>query len=144
MPTERETALTTLAAAVGTALGVTVTRESDIALDHLLRGTPRVVLGDGTISDSTPFFSPLTYEIIRRAELRIAYAAATEALRDSGIDAVLLTIGATIRGNRTLGGAVEWAECQPPEADSAEMDGAARVVLLPVDLTYTTADLAAA
>ena len=57
------------------------------------------------------------------------------------LDALLIDVAAAIVGDRTLGGAVEWAQPGAPSFDDAEAEGAAaaRATSIPVTLFFTVA-----
>jgi hypothetical protein len=100
-----------------------------------------VVLRDGETIEETPILSPLTWAIEHRAEVEITVPGATPAARVALLDALLVDIAAAITTDRTLGGAVEWAQPGAPEFQDVEFEGAAaaRAALLPVTLSFTVA-----
>jgi hypothetical protein len=94
-----------------------------------------VVVRDGETVEETPILSPLSWAVEHRAEVEVV--AATSAL----LDALLVDIAAAIAGDRTLGGAVEWAGPGAPSFDDAETEGAAaaRAASVLVTLSFTVA-----
>ena len=100
-----------------------------------------VVLRDGETVEETAILSPLAYAIEHRADIEVTVAGATPAARNALLDALLVDIAAGITGNRTLGGAVEWAAPGAPTFDDVEFEGAApaRAASIPVTLFYTVA-----
>ena len=94
-----------------------------------------VVLRDGETVEETPILSPLAWQIEHRAVVEVV-AANTPLL-----DALLVEIGAAITADRTLGGAVEWAQPGAPSFDDVETEGAAaaRAAAIPVTLVFTVA-----
>jgi hypothetical protein len=94
-----------------------------------------VVLRDGETVEETPILSPLAWQIEHRAVVEVV--AASTAL----LDALLVEIGAAITADRTLGGAVEWAQPGAPSFDDVETEGAAaaRAAAIPVTLVFTVA-----
>jgi len=71
----------------------------------------------------------------------VTVAGTTPAARTTLLDALLVDIGAAITGDRTLGGAVEWAQPGAPDFEDVEVDGAAaaRAATIPVTLVFTAA-----
>ncbi|MDI3309538.1 MAG: hypothetical protein QJR07_20900, partial [Acetobacteraceae bacterium] len=73
-----------------------------------------VVLRDGETAEETPLLSPLAWAVEHRAEVEVSVAGATPAARAALLDALLAAIAAAIAADRTLGGAVEWAQPGSP------------------------------
>ena len=94
-----------------------------------------VVLRDGETVEETPILSPLAWQIEHRTMVEVV--AGSTAL----LDALLVDIGAAIAADRTLGGAVEWAQPGAPAFDDVETEGAAasRAAAIPVTLIFTVA-----
>jgi hypothetical protein len=89
----------------------------------------------------TAILSPLAFAIEHRGEVEVTAGGATPAARSALLDALLVDIGAAITADRTLGGAVEWAQPGSPEFQDVEFEGAAaaRAALVPVTLWFTVA-----
>jgi len=140
----RETALAALHARLQTALAARspapMVLRNETVPQRLLPGG-LVVLRDGTMVEETPILSPLAWQIEHRAEVEVAAAGATPAARAALLDALLLAIAAALTTDRTLGGAVEWAQPGAPEFGDVEFEGAAaaRAASLPVTLWFTAA-----
>jgi len=100
-----------------------------------------VVLRDGETVEETPLLSPLAWAVEHRAEVEVIVAGATPAARAALLDALLADIAAAIAADRTLGGAVEWAQPSSPGFEDVEVEGAAaaRGALVPVTLWFTAA-----
>jgi hypothetical protein len=100
-----------------------------------------VMLRDGETVEETAILSPLAFAIEHRAEIEVAVTGATPAARNALLDALLVDIGAAVLADRTLGGAVEWAQPGAPEFEDVEFEGAAaaRAALVPVTLSFTVA-----
>jgi hypothetical protein len=100
-----------------------------------------VVVRDGETTQETPILSPLSWGIEHRAEVEVTVAGATPAARATLLDALLVDIAAAITTDRTLGGAVEWAQPGAPEFEDVEFEGAAaaRAARVPVTLFFTVA-----
>lgn len=140
----RELAMTGLREVLETATQLDVHRATDIPLSaQEASEVSQIWLGEGD-AIIEPMFSPLLYSVTRTAEVRLLVTGADEAVRDAETDRLLGLIGSQFLGDRTLGGVVEFAELNPPIFDVSEANGAARVALLPVVLTYTTPDPAGA
>jgi hypothetical protein len=105
-----------------------------------------VVLRDGNTVEETAILSPLSWAIEHRAEIEITVAGATSAARNALLDALLVAIGEAITADRSLCGAVEWAQPGAAEFQDTEFEGAtsARCALVPVTLWFTTAGSALA
>ena len=100
-----------------------------------------IVLRDGETVEETAILSPLAWAIEHRAEVEITVGGVTPAARHALLDALLVAIGAAIAADRTLGGAVEWAQPGAPEFEDVEVEGAAaaRAASVPVALFFTVA-----
>ena len=100
-----------------------------------------VVVRDGETVEETPILSPLAWQIEHRAEIEITVAGTTPAVRNTLLDALLVDIAAAIAANRTLGGAVDWAQPGAPTFEDVEVEGAAaaRAAAIPVTLFFTVA-----
>ena len=83
----------------------------------------------------------LAWAIEHRAEVEIIVAGATPADRTALLDSLLIDVAAAVTADRTLGGAVEWAEPGSPEFQDVESEGAAaaRAALLPAFLWFIVA-----
>ena len=134
----RETALAALSARLGATLATRNPAPKVLRNETVPQRLPPgglVVVRDGETVEETPILSPLAWAIEHRAEVEVV--AATGAL----LDALLVDIAAAITGDRTLGGAVEWAQPGAPSFDDAEAEGAAaaRAASVPVTLSFTVA-----
>nr|WP_246603433.1 hypothetical protein [Falsiroseomonas tokyonensis] len=100
-----------------------------------------VVVRDGETVEETPILSPLAWQIEHRAEVEITVAGATPAARNALLDALLVDVAAAITANRTLGGAVEWAQPGSASFEDVEFEGAAaaRAAAIPITLWFTAA-----
>jgi len=100
-----------------------------------------VVLRDGETVEETPILSPLAWQIEHRAEVEITVAGATPAARNTLLDALLVDVGTAITTNRTLSGAVEWAQPGSASFEDVEFEGAAaaRAAAIPITLWFTVA-----
>ncbi|MDJ0391660.1 hypothetical protein QMO56_26560 [Roseomonas sp. E05] len=134
----RETALAALSARLGAALAARNPAPNVLRNETVPQRLPPgglVVVRDGETVEETPILSPLAWAVEHRADVEVV--AVTGAL----LDALLVDIAAAIAGDRTLGGAVEWAQPGAPSFDDAETEGAAaaRAASVPVTLSFTVA-----
>jgi hypothetical protein len=88
-----------------------------------------------SLRPATPVLSPLSWAVEHRADVEVV--ADGSAL----LDALLVDIGAAVLADRTLGGAVEWAQPGAPDLEDAEFEGAASAsaASVPVALFFTAA-----
>lgn len=100
-----------------------------------------VVIRDGETVEETAILSPLAWAIEHRAEVEVTVTGATPAARNALLDALLVAIAAAITADRTIGGAVEWAQPGAPDVEDVEFEGAAtaRAASVPVTLFFTVA-----
>jgi len=131
MPTVRETAITALFTLVQGLPGIPALRNA--AWPERIPPGGLVVVRDGETIDEEGLLSPLAYGITHRADVEVF--AADEAARD----AIIAALAAAIADDRTLGGAVEWAEVSSPDFDTVAPDGAAGVAAasVPLRLMFT-------
>jgi hypothetical protein len=94
-----------------------------------------VVVRDGGLVESIPVLSPLSWAVEHRAEVEVV------ADGNALLDALLVDIGAAVLADRTLGGAVEWAQPGAPDSEEVEFEGAssASAASVPVSLFFTAA-----
>lgn len=131
MPTARETAITALLARVQGLPGITALRNA--AWPERLPAEGLVVVRDGETVEEEAMLSPLAYGIVHRADVEVF--AESEAARD----AIIAALAAVVAADRSLGGAVEWAEVGSPDYDTVAPEGAAGVAAasVPVRLMFT-------
>ncbi|MDT8333841.1 hypothetical protein RQ831_22560 [Roseomonas gilardii] len=134
----RETALSALSARLGAALAARSPAPKVLRNETVPQRLPPgglVVVRDGETVEETAILSPLAWATEHRADVEVV--ATTGAL----LDALLIDVAAAIVGDRTLGGAVEWAQPGAPSFDDAEAEGAAaaRATSIPVTLFFTVA-----
>lgn len=134
----RETALAALSARLGAALAARSPAPKVLRNETVPQRLPPgglVVVRDGETVEETPILSPLAWAIEHRVEVEVVAATGAP------LDALLVDIAAAIAGDRTLGGAVEWAQPGAPSFDDAETEGAAaaRAASVPVTLSFTVA-----
>ena len=100
-----------------------------------------VVLREGETVEETAILSPLAWAIEHRAEVEVTVAGATPAARNAQLDALLVAIAAAITADRSVGGALEWAQPGAPDFEDVEFEGAAaaRAASVPIALFFTVA-----
>jgi hypothetical protein len=99
-----------------------------------------VMIQDGETVEETAILSPLRWQIRHVAEVVVAVPGATPEARAASLDALLVDVAEAIIADRTLNGAVEWAQPESPSFDDLAFDGAAsvRAASVPVSLWFTT------
>lgn len=140
----RETALAALATRLATTLASmspppVVARNATIP--QVIPAGGLVMLRDGETTNSTTMMSPLTYAIEHGAEVEVIARGATAAASQVRLDDLLVAVAGALITDRTLGGAVEWAEPGLPAFDDLTFDGAApaRTATVVVSLFFTVA-----
>jgi hypothetical protein len=100
-----------------------------------------VIVRDGDPGDPEVMLSPLTYIYTHRIPIEVAAYETSSQPREQVLDEMLGAIGGAVAGDRTLGGAVEWAQPGSPEFQDVEFEGAAaaRAALVPFTLWFTVA-----
>jgi hypothetical protein len=98
-----------------------------------------VMIRDGETVEETAILSPLRWQI---RHVAVGAVGATPEARAATLDAVLVDIAEAVIADRTLGGAVEWAQPESPSFDDLAFDGAAsvRAASVPVSLWFTTSE----
>lgn len=101
-----------------------------------------VVVRDGETVLSEAVMSPLRFHMEHAAEVEVVVAGATAAARAAAIDALLVALAAGVSANRTLGGAVEYAEVGTADLEDIEFEGAAalRAARFTVTLQFSAAE----
>lgn len=141
----REAAVAALHAAISTALA------SRSPAPQVLRGetVPQriapgglVMIQDGETVEETAILSPLRWQVRHVAEIVVVVPGATPEARAASLDALLVDVAAAVVADRTLNGAVEWAQPESPSFDDLEFEGAAsvRAASVPVSLWFTTSE----
>ncbi len=98
-----------------------------------------LILRDGEPGEPEVTLSPLRYHYQHRAEVEAVVQGAN---RDAAFDTLIVSIGATIVSDRTLGGLCDWIEAEAPRPVDLPVEGAAslKAAVIPVLLHYSTAD----
>ncbi len=140
MPTPRETILSALLAALETVPGATVLRGAILPERIPLGGL--LILRDGDPGTPEVTLSPLQYHYEHRTEVEVIVQGKTPATRDTAFDALLAELAIAVTFDRTLGGLCDWVEAEAPQPVDLPVEGAEalKAAIVPVILTYTTAD----
>jgi len=140
MPTPRETILQALLAALQTVSDATVLRGA--ILPERIPFGGLLILRDGDPGTPEVTMSPLQYHFEHRAEVEVIVQGKTPPDRDTAFDALLATLATAIAVDRTLGGLCDWVEAEAPQPVDLPVEGAEglKAAIVPVILTYTTAD----
>lgn len=101
-----------------------------------------IILRDGGGEEAEVLLSPLTYIYEHLVTAEIMVQNPDPAIRDSTLDALLVSIGGVINANRTLDGLAEWVEARSPEFQEEPIEGAAsiRAATVQVMLRFATND----
>ena len=140
MPTPRETILQALLAALQSVPGATA-RRGAILPERIPTGG-LLILRDGDPGTPEVTLSPLRYHYEHRAEVEVIVQGKTPAARDAAFDALLAELATVVTGDSTLGGLCDWVEAEAPQPVDLPIEGAEalKAAVVPVILTYTTAD----
>ena len=98
-----------------------------------------LILRDGDPGEPEVTLSPLRYHYQHRVEIE---AIIQGVHRDAAFDWLIVSVGAVIAADRTLGGLCDWIEAQAPQPVDLPVEGAAslKAAVIPVVLHYSTAD----
>lgn len=101
-----------------------------------------LILRDGDPGTPEVTLSPLQYHFEHRSEVEVIVQGKTPADRDAAFDMLLAELATTITTARTLGGLCDWIEAEAPQPVDLPVEGAEalKAAIVPVILTYTTAD----
>jgi hypothetical protein len=141
MTSKREQVLNALYTAVKTLEGVNLKVYRNLDKPQPVPSGGLVVLRDGTGEEPEVLLSPLTYIYEHNVTMEVMIQNAVSAARDTALDALLVSIGAIIAANRTLGGLAEWVEARTPDFVDDPIEGAASVRVATVGIMvrfYTT------
>ena len=140
MPTTRETILQALLATLQSVPSATVLRGA-ILPERILPGG-LLILRDGDPGTPEVTLSPLQYHYEHRVEVEVIVQGKTPAERDVAFDVLLAELASATTADRTLGGLCDWVEAEAPQPVDLPVEGAEalKAAIVPVILTYTTAD----
>ena len=133
----RETALVALYAKLRAIKGPVVLRGA--TLPEIIPACGLIVLRDGNPGEPDVTMSPLTWHYEHQAEIEVLVSRLDN---DAAFDALTGPIGAAIVADRTLGGAVDWAEAEAPSPQDipGENGGVIKAAIIAVTLHYSTTD----
>jgi hypothetical protein len=139
----REAAIAALHGAIAAALASRSPAPQVLRGDTVPQRVPAgglVTVQDGETVEETAILSPLRWQVRHVAEVVVAAAGPTPEARAAALDALLVDVADAIAADRTLGGAVEWAQPESPAFDDLAFEGAAsiRAASVPVSLWFTT------
>jgi hypothetical protein len=134
MTSKREQVLNALYIAVKTLEGANLKVYRNLDKPQPVPSGGLVVLRDGTAEEPEVLLSPLTYINEHIVTMEVMVQNASSATRDTALDALLVSIGAIITANRTLGGLAEWVEARSPDFVDDPIEGAASIRLATVGI----------
>ena len=140
MSTPRESILQALLAVLQNVLAATVLRGAILPERIPVGGL--LILRDGDPGTPDVTLSPLQYHYEHRVEVEVIVQGKTPAARDAAFDALLAELATVITADRTLGGLCDWVEAEAPQPVDLPVEGAEalKAAIVPIILTYTTAD----
>jgi len=140
MPTPRETILQALLVALQAVPDATVLRGT--ILPERIPSGGLLILRDGDPGTPEVTLSPLQYHYEHGAEIEVIVQGKTQTTRDAAFDTQLAELASAIATDRTLGGLCDWVEAEAPKPVDLPVEGAEalKAAIVPVILTYTTAD----
>jgi len=140
MPSTRESILQALLAALQSVPAATVSRCA--ILPERIPTGGLLILRDGEPGAPEVTLSPLQYHFEHRAEIEVIVQGKSPAARAIAFDTLAQAIGTALAADRTLGGFCDWTEAQAPQPVDLPVEGAEalKAAIVPIILTYTTAD----
>lgn len=142
MPSKREQVLDRLTSKLKTLESATLKVYRNLDKPQQVPTNGMIVLRDGASAEPEMLLSPLTYIYEHLAAVEIMVQNPDPVIRDSTLDALLVSIGSVITANRTLDGLAEWVEARSPEFQEEPIEGAAsiRAATVQVMLRFFTSD----
>jgi len=134
MTSKREQVLNALYIAVKTLEGANLKVYRNLDKPQPVPSGGLIVLRDGAGEEPEVLLSPLTYIYEHIVTMEVMVQNASSATRDTALDALLVSIGAIITANRTLGGLAEWVEARSPDFVDDPIEGAASIRLATVGI----------
>jgi len=118
--------------------GATVKRNA--ALPERIADHAMAILRDGEMGEPEVSLSPLNYHWQHQVAIELFVADPDASARDARMDGLLVELATLIEADRTLGGAIEYAEIGPPKFDELAPDGTSgiKACLLSVVLYYSS------
>jgi hypothetical protein len=111
-------------------------------LPERIPGGGIVILRDGDPGEPDVLLSPPEYVYAHRADIEVVVDGPTPAARDGIFDSIMLSIGAAIASDRTLGGLCDYIEAVAPEPIDLAVEGAPglKAAVMPIILHYGSFD----
>ncbi|NRP31725.1 hypothetical protein XMV209_002993 [Aliiroseovarius sp. xm-v-209] len=99
-----------------------------------------LTLRDGDPGEPELTLSPLAYHYQHRAEIEVIVQVSEG--RDAAFDWLVVSLGAVLASDRTLGGLCDWLEPEAPQPVDMPIEGASslKAAIIPIVLYYTMAD----
>ena len=140
--TARETAVAALHTAIAASVSASLALvQRNTALPEEMGAVGLVIVRDGNPGQPEFTHSPAVWHYEHTAEVECFAQGNTDTARDTAIDAILAAVGTAISADRTLSGAVEYAqEGAPMDMTDIGPDGAnpVRGTVVPITLFYST------
>ncbi len=101
-----------------------------------------IIVRDGTAEEPEVLLSPLTYIYEHNVTIEAMVQSPDSTVRDTALDALLVSIGSIITSNRNLDGLAEWVEARTPDFIEEPIEGAAtlRLATVNVMVRFSTTD----
>lgn len=137
-----ETALKALYSAVSAAAPALATCERNSTLPVDYPSTGLLIVRDGQPGEPEVLMSPETYIYTHLADIDVVFQNGDASDRDAGFDVLKQSVAAALAADRTLGGAVEYAQGRAPAPLEITAEGveAIKAATIQVELTYETSD----
>ncbi|WP_419808385.1 hypothetical protein [Sphingomonas sp.] len=84
----------------------------------------RIVIRSGDLGDPEVDLSPLRYHYEHRIPVEVVAYQTSSLTSEQVVDAMLVSLGAAIEADRTLGGLCDWVEATAPMTDDIYVEGA--------------------
>ena len=135
MPSTRENVFAALMARLQPLSALTL---RDEVLPERIPAAGLIILRDGQPGEPEVTLSPLRYHYQHRAELEVVVQGGTG--RATAFDTLIVSIGAALEADRTLGGLCDWVEPEAPASVDLPIEGAAglKAAVINVVLHYAS------
>jgi hypothetical protein len=135
MPSTRESVFAALLARLQPLAALTL---RDEALPERIPAAGLIILRDGQPGEPEVTLSPLRYHYQHRAELEVVVQVGTA--RATAFDTLIVSIGAALESDRTLGGLCDWVEPEAPAPVDLPIEGAAalKAAVITIVLHYSS------
>jgi hypothetical protein len=138
---KRETVIAAVKALIATSLPAAEVKRNQDKPERIPPGGI-VIVRDGDPGEPEYTLSPLAYTYTHRIPLDVAAFASQSLTREQALDQMLEPIGTSVAADPTFGGLCDFAECEAPDTDDLETEGArsGRWASTAVLATYTTSN----